>query len=181
MSTQSLSIQNLTTYPTALWTESKSSCETSHILGQTFRTMYVFTKNVEGSQRNYGKSEVLKKMLIEELRSIVYGNCFYEVLYKIRCNSITVPKHAALQQLWSELFGTHFHNDVVIEDETAGTVSGMYGRSIKCTQNFCGETEREETTRWWCDGINDFIIWRASWVIMWSCAGPSGVLLLCGK
>jgi len=79
-STQSLSVQNLTIYPTALRTESKSSCEVSHISGQTFKTMFVCARGVEGSQLSYGRREALRELLIEKLRHL-----FIETAYIKYC------------------------------------------------------------------------------------------------
>ena len=48
--------------------------------GQTFKTMFVFAQNVEGSQLNYGRNEVLRELLIEKLRHL-----FIEIAYINYC------------------------------------------------------------------------------------------------
>ena len=83
MSTQFLSIQNLTTYPTALRTQLKSTCEVSHISGQTFKTTSVCARNVQGSQLNYGRREALRELLIENLRHL-----FVETAYIKYCTQL---------------------------------------------------------------------------------------------
>ena len=57
-----------------------------------------------GQSAELRKARGLNRTTYWETSSFVYWNYLYQVLYTISCNFISVPKHAALQQLWSEIF-----------------------------------------------------------------------------
>lgn len=103
------------------WQYTLPHCERGQITAakHPIQNYDLFAQNVNGSQLYCERSEALWELLIEA-SSFVHWNCLYQVLCTINHNSIPVPKHTAHQQLRSELFGMHFQNGVVIEEETAG-------------------------------------------------------------